>query len=348
MRQQSIHSEAVTMRILLVDDDPIFTALITEKLAEMDLDEITVAYSAEDALDLVARERVPFDCYLLDIMLGGMDGIELCTQLRNRRECRAAPIIMITSGTEERFMERAFEAGATDFLRKPIEQTEIVGRIKSAMQLVETLKKEKQGRHALRALISFASDFDLIDLTERVRFPEVDGMVDYYQIENSFLRMKEGLYQMHLFRVRVRNFTALNNKSKRADILQQLQAISATISQTATAQRFQFAYIGRGCFVCCVIGRHYMIPDLFQLRLRQNATQALQNLPACDSLDVKLDVSEISSKRILSREDALTLLSKELQAVTAGASAILPNVDTIEHQIFSLIKEEGQKLLVDR
>lgn len=333
------------MRILLVDDDTIFTELMSNRLAELGLDQITIAHSAEDALRLVEEQRLPFDCYLLDIMLGEMDGIELCRELRKRRDCRAAPIIMITSGVEAPLMERAFKAGATDFMRKPLDHTELVGRIRTAMQLVETTRNEKRGRHALQALISFASDFNLIDLTERVCFPDVNGMVDYYQIENHLLRMQDGLYQMHLFRVRVRDFTALNKRTERAKVMQQLHAISATISQTVTARRFLLAYIGRGRFVCCVIGRHSMVPDMFQARLRQNAQEALKHLPASGDLDVRLDVSEISSKRILSRSAALSLLADELEEATAVRSAALPEVDMIENKIFSMIEEEERKLM---
>ncbi len=339
------------MRILLVDDDTIFTDLISSKLAELGLDDITIAHSAEDALSVVENQRVPFDCYLLDIMLGEMDGIELCQHLRSRRDCRVAPIIMITSSNEAHLMDRAFKAGATDFLRKPLDHAEMVGRIQTAMLLVKTTRNETRGRHALRALISFASDFNLIDLSERACFPDVNGMVDYYQIENRLLKMEDGLYQMHLFRIRVRNFATLNKRTERANVMQQLHAISAAISQTVTARRFQLAYIGQGIFVCCIIGRHVMVPDLFQARLRNNAQEALQQLPdasAEKAMEVKLDVSEISSKRILSRNVALSLLTKELESAATPQTSTLPEVEMIEHKIFSMIEEEEQKLLVNR
>lgn len=339
------------MRILLVDDDTVFTDLITSELAELGIDDLTIAHSAEDAVNIVEDQRIPFDCYLLDIMLGEMDGIELCQHLRNRRECRAAPIIMITASTEEHLMERAFQAGATDFMRKPLDHPELVGRIQTAMLLVKAARNETRGRHALRALISFASDFNLIDLSERACFPDVNGMVDYYQIENRLLKMKDGLYQMHLFRVRVRDFATLNKRTERSSVMQQLHTISAAISQTVTARRFQLSYIGQGVFVCCIIGRHSMVPDLFQARLRQNAQDALQHLPdtEADKLPkITLDVSEISSRRILPRNAALTLLNRELEAAASGNITTLPEVDMIEHKIFSMIEEEEQKLIVNR
>ncbi|WP_322866640.1 PleD family two-component system response regulator [Aquicoccus sp. G2-2] len=333
------------MRILLVDDDTFFTDLISSSLAEMGLDDLTIAHSAEDALDLIESQRLPFDCYLLDIMLGGMDGIELCQQLRARRASQAAPIIMITASTDSPLMARAFDAGATDFLRKPLDHVEVVGRIRTAMMLVETTRNEKRGRHALRALISYSSDFNLIDLSERVCFPDINSMVDYYQIENRLLKMQDGLFQMHLFRVRVRNFSTLNKRTERAHVLQQLHAISATISQAVSAQNFMLSYLGQGSFVCCIIGRHSMVPDLFQAKLRHSAQDALSNVPSCKGVDVVLDVSEVSTKRILSRTAALSLLSRELEMVSSGQPPMLPEVRAIEERIFTAIDEHEHKLL---
>jgi CheY-like chemotaxis protein len=336
--------EAVAMRILLVDDDTFFTELISSSLSEMGLDDLTIAHSAEEALDLIKTQRLPFDCFLLDIMLDGMDGIELCQQLRARRASKAAPIIMITASTDTPLMTRAFDAGATDFLRKPLDHVELVGRIKTAMMLVDSARNEKRGRHALRALISFSSDFDLIDLSERVCFPDINGMVDYYQIENRLLRMQDGLFQMHLFRVQVRDFATINKRTERAHVMQQLHAIAATISQAVTVRNFMLAYLGDGTFVCCVIGRHSMVPDLFQAKLRHSAEDVLQSLPSCRDVDVVLDVSEISTKRILSRNQALTLLAHELDMVKAEQPESLPEVDAIESRIFTTIEEHELKL----
>ena len=200
------------MRILLVDDDPVFTELLCENLKARGFDDISVADSAYAAIETVDSQRIAFDCFLIDIMMEKMDGIELCAHLRQRAACQSAPMIMITAGEAETYMERAFEAGATDFMRKPLDPVELAGRINTAMLLVQTTRAEQQSRSALRALLSFASDFDLIDLAERVSFPDVDGMVDYYQIENKLLRMQKGFYPISLFRVEIRNFSALFSK----------------------------------------------------------------------------------------------------------------------------------------
>ncbi len=332
------------MRILLVDDDKIFTDLMSSKLCELGFDDLTIAHSAEEAINLVDEQRLPFDCYLLDIMLGKIDGIELCERLRSRTDCRIAPIIMITASSQAHLMDKAFASGATDFMRKPLNHTEMIGRINTAMLLVESTKKEKRGRNVLRTLISYASDFDLIDLAEPVCFSDVNGMINHYQLENKLLKMQDGIYSMNLFRIQIHNFEKLNKQTERSAVMQQLHAISATISETVRAQRFLFSYIGRGRFVCCIIGRHILVPQLFQSRLRERVREALMDLPAFDNMQVRLVVSALSQRRILSRKAAMSLLSKELKAAESSTSDVLPEVDKIEDRIFTRIREEEHKL----
>lgn len=103
------------MRILIVDDDRLFLELVSVNLEKKGLADLTFAVSAEDALKVIDKQIVPFDCVLLDIVMPDIDGIELCTNLRQRPEYRTTPIIMITASQSAKQMDCAFEAGATDF-----------------------------------------------------------------------------------------------------------------------------------------------------------------------------------------------------------------------------------------
>lgn len=336
------------MRILLVDDDTIFTDVLAAELTARGLKDVTVAHSAQAALDLVEAQRVPFDCYLLDIVMDGMDGVELCRRLRDRQDCRTAPIVMITSAPAAGYMGRAFEAGATDFMRKPLDLVEMEGRINSAMLLVESTRKQRRNRCALRTLISSVSDFDLIDLSQKVCFPDVAGMVDYYQIENHLLRMEEGAEPVSLFRVQIRDFARLRKRADRASLLGQLHAISVTISETVTARRFLLSYLGHGRFVFCVIGSCDVVPHLLQSRLRHDAREALHDLAAEEDFDLTLDVIALTAHRTLSRDTALQALAREMETVSASQRATLPEIELIEDRIFSKVDEQARKLLCNR
>ena len=84
------------MRILAVDDDPIIHDLLRDGLASQNNIDLTCVESAEDALEVLHGAEKPFDTFLLDILLPGTDGIELCRDIRALEEHRTTPIIMIT------------------------------------------------------------------------------------------------------------------------------------------------------------------------------------------------------------------------------------------------------------
>lgn len=328
----------VTMRILLVDDDPLVRELLSASLAQQGFTDVTRACSAEEALELIETDGLSFDCFLLDIMLDEMNGIELCRQLRQRAEFLAAPIIMITSSQATAFMDRAFDAGATDFLRKPLDQVEVAGRIRTAMLLVETTKQEKRGRQTLQALMSRATELDLMDATQRVCFPDAAGMMDYYQFENRLLRLQEGQYRMRLFRLQLDDFQKLAGRNDQAGILDLLHTISVNTSERLQVRQLWFAYIGAGRFIFCVLDSPDSVtsPVLIQLQdIARDATRDRKIGKTAQSLGIS--VHALSETRIMSRKTALAIVGREFDAAAAMSLGFLPKIDTIERQLFDKI-----------
>jgi diguanylate cyclase (GGDEF)-like protein len=103
--------------VLVADDDPMMRLLMLEMLAQVGLD----AVEAEDGLKAVAcyQSMVP-DLVLLDVEMPGMDGFGVCREIRRLESHSTVPIIMVTGGDELESVTRAYEAGATDFVSKPI------------------------------------------------------------------------------------------------------------------------------------------------------------------------------------------------------------------------------------
>ncbi len=120
-------------RILAVDDTPENLKLLDAILAPRGYELVTAA-TGTAALELIGPARP--DLVLLDIVMPGLNGYDVCRRLRDDPTTRFLPIVMITaSGDQERV--QALEAGADDFIAKPFNQLELLARVKSLLRLKE-------------------------------------------------------------------------------------------------------------------------------------------------------------------------------------------------------------------
>jgi len=116
----------MSARILIVEDEAPLTELLRYNL-EAEGYEVEIVARGDDA-DTRLRERVP-DLAILDWMLPGTSGIELCRRLRARAQTRSLPIIMLTARGEESERVRGLATGADDYIVKPFSVPELVARI---------------------------------------------------------------------------------------------------------------------------------------------------------------------------------------------------------------------------
>jgi DNA-binding NarL/FixJ family response regulator len=131
--------------VLIVDDVPENLAVLHDALDESGYT-VLVANHGAAALALAA-EVVP-DIILLDAVMPGMDGFEVCRQLRTQLATRHIPVIFMTGLTETEHVLAAFEAGGTDYVAKPVRQSEVLARIRAHLH---TARLMDQARSALDA-----------------------------------------------------------------------------------------------------------------------------------------------------------------------------------------------------
>lgn len=117
--------------ILVVEDDTDIQQLVSYNLIKAGYN-VTCADSGEEALELLARERV--DAMLLDLMLPGKDGMEVCRTVRDREETRGLPIIMLTAKGEEDDIISGLECGADDYITKPFSPKVLIARVEAALR----------------------------------------------------------------------------------------------------------------------------------------------------------------------------------------------------------------------
>lgn len=118
--------------ILIVDDNPTLTELLCSQLKPYKY-HIDIAYDGEEALEKIRRS--PPDLVLLDLMMPRISGFEICKRLKEGKDTRFIPIIVITALQEQCDKLKAIELGADDFLVKPINRIELVTRIKSLLRM---------------------------------------------------------------------------------------------------------------------------------------------------------------------------------------------------------------------
>jgi DNA-binding response OmpR family regulator len=116
---------------LLIDDDARLGALVAEYLAKHEMD-VTVVGDGERGLAALQRRR--FDVVLLDLMLPGVDGLEICRRIRALPEVAAIPVIMLTAKGEDVDRIVGLELGADDYLPKPFNPRELLARIRAVLR----------------------------------------------------------------------------------------------------------------------------------------------------------------------------------------------------------------------
>ncbi len=159
-------------RILVVDDMPVNVKILAAKLPAAQFD-VLKAYGGEEAIEVVRRESP--DLILLDYMMPEVDGYEVTKVLKSDADTRDIPIVIITAldGTEEKIS--VLEAGAEDFLNKPVNTVELLARVNSLLLMKQykeqlSLRRESAGLSVWRegedALPNVADDFPTILIVE--------------------------------------------------------------------------------------------------------------------------------------------------------------------------------------
>jgi two-component system cell cycle response regulator len=139
----------MTARILIVDDVPANTRLMEARLAA-EYYESATAHDGEAAI-VLARDWQP-DILLLDVMMPGIDGFETCRRLKSDPLTQHIPVVMITTLEDSGERVRGLEAGADDFLSKPVDFPTLFARVRSLVRLKRLLDEWRKRSETARAL----------------------------------------------------------------------------------------------------------------------------------------------------------------------------------------------------
>ena len=201
------------MVILIVDDSRDEQELLSTRLRAAGYGSLMVADSAEtafgilDQVDLGQRTGA-VDLILMDIMLPGVDGLEACRRIAATECLQDIPIIVITAKTDEKDLLAAFAAGAMDYIRKPVNPTELVARVSSALALraerktrmareQELLMRTQELEQALREVKVLRKLIPICANCKRVRTDAGDWQqLEVYIQDHSEVEFSHGVCQV--------------------------------------------------------------------------------------------------------------------------------------------------------
>ncbi|MER7002575.1 response regulator [Dactylosporangium sp. NPDC000555] len=121
--------------ILVADDDMDIRDLVAFKLEQAGYDVVAVD---NGLAALTSATENPPDLVVLDVMMPGMSGIDVCRQLRQEQGTKALPIILLTARAQEGDVEVGFGAGADDYIVKPFSPRELVSRVEAVLARMRT------------------------------------------------------------------------------------------------------------------------------------------------------------------------------------------------------------------
>jgi CheY-like chemotaxis protein len=239
------------MKILAVDDEPIFHALLANSLAECGYQDIKFAMTGQNALDKISNESSPFDCFLLDIKMEHMDGIELCRRIRALPQHRHTPIIMISSMSEKSFIDSAFQSGASDYITKPLDRLEL----KARMKMVKSLLNERSHVGAMSQQIKQAETSmgagHAID--EPIVLNEARGLTPYFSLENYLFKLgRARLFSSAAIGFHIENAEEIYQRSTGLEYADILTDVADVISDALKTELHLLAHAGNGDFVAVV------------------------------------------------------------------------------------------------
>lgn len=214
----------MTARVLIVDDIPTNVRLLEARLTA-EYFEVLTATSGREALAIC--DRADIDLVLLDVMMPEMDGFEVCRRLKGNLKTHHIPVVMVTALDQPSDRVRGLEVGADDFLTKPVDDIQLMARVKSLVRL-KALTDELRARaqtgqqiaveDALRAMDSITTDNGrilLIDTDQRHAERVAGYLRDNNEVEvlpnpsDAVLALAGGDFELVLVSMALGEFDAL-------------------------------------------------------------------------------------------------------------------------------------------
>ncbi len=215
-------------KILVVDDTPLTGRLLVDLLSARDFD-VCSAASGPEALEVLEKQRP--DLVLLDVVMPAMSGYEVCRKIRESEETRLLPVVMVTALDPAEERVKGIEAGADDFLSKPINTAELLARVRSLLRIRELHEQLAEWSHTLERRVE--EQVEKLGRLERLRgffSPQVAELIS----------ADDGMLEPHRRNVSVvftdlRGFTEFAESAEPEEVMEVLREYHAEMGRLITA-----------------------------------------------------------------------------------------------------------------
>lgn len=239
------------MRILAVDDDIMILELLDTAMSISGKYEVETASSGEKALEIIERTDEPFDCFLLDIQMPGIDGTTLCRKIREMPDFKRTPIIMATAMSQKSHIDRAFVAGASDYIMKPFDFTELETRIETACKVANSRPRTQSGGSSFDSIQKVLNNSLAQSLEEPFEVGNVEGMVGYVAFQNYLLTLSiTSLLATSVHAIKIANVEDVYSLATPIEFRGIVAKVGQIISTALDGEESIFTYWGNGTFLC--------------------------------------------------------------------------------------------------
>lgn len=271
------------MKILAVDDEPFILELLPKFARKLGFADVGTASSGEEALAAISQADPAYDCFLVDINMPQMDGIELVSRIRDLPAHRKTPIIMLTAMVERNYVERAFRVGATDYATKPFDLVELGARLRSAHDLGK----------AYDAARNAAEDDARTRESDHGRIFEIGGrgqILDSNAIRNYLTQLsRAGLDGSQILAVKIDRSEAIHARASAAEFAYALTEVGDAIDDILRPGGYVMSYVGNGYFIA--VSRQATLTTSEQLESNVQALLDDRMTEYDDGTPLDLDVS---------------------------------------------------------
>ncbi len=204
-------------KLLVVDDTPQNVKLLVDLLTAKEYD-VGSAASGAEALERI--EKDPPDLVLLDVVMPEMSGYEVCRQIREKPETRLLPVIMVTALDPSEERVKGIEAGADEFLSKPINAAELLARVRSLLR-IRALHEElaEWGRTLERRVEEQVDELRRLERLRRFFSPQVAELIAGEGGEGSG-RLEPHRRQVSVVFLDLRGFTGFAEQAEPEELME--------------------------------------------------------------------------------------------------------------------------------